>query len=104
MVPEAGRHDTPSIAFLAGIADHDPTAALRSLSCPILAVFGAEDLLVPVGESARVVATILRDAGHDDHEIVVFPGADHNLRFGTARAPGFDELVVTWLQRWLCHR
>ncbi|MEV2242200.1 alpha/beta fold hydrolase [Micromonospora sp. NPDC049891] len=94
----------PSIAFLAGIADHDPTTALRSLTCPLLAIYGAEDLLVPVRESARVVATILREAGHDDHEIVVFPGADHNLRVGTARAPGFDELVVTWLHRRLYHR
>ncbi|MBQ1051631.1 alpha/beta fold hydrolase [Micromonospora sp. C51] len=93
-----------SIAFLVGIADHDPAVALRSLTCPMLAIYGAEDLLVPVPESARAVATVLRDAGHDDHEIVVFPGADHNIRVRTARAPGFDELIVTWLQHRLCHR
>ncbi|MCZ7418547.1 alpha/beta fold hydrolase [Verrucosispora sp. WMMA2121] len=93
-----------SIAFLAGIADHDPAVALRSLTCPMLAVYGAEDLLVPVWESARTVATVLREAGHQDHEIVVFPGADHNIRVRAARAPGFDELIVTWLQRRLCSR
>jgi hypothetical protein len=47
---------------------------------------------------------------------VVFPGADHNIRIFSGeglpqvrygrympgeRAPGFDELVVTWLQRRL---
>ncbi|GIJ80564.1 alpha/beta hydrolase family protein [Micromonospora phaseoli] len=92
-----------SIAFLAGIADHDPTAALTELTCPLLAIFGADDLLVPVPASVRAITSILREAGHTDHEIVVFPGADHNIRTyaGAARAPGFDELVVTWLQRRL---
>ncbi|MEU8296270.1 alpha/beta fold hydrolase [Micromonospora sp. NPDC048909] len=100
-----------SIAFLAGIADYDPAPALGALRCPLLAIFGADDLLVPVRESVRVIAGTLRAAQHD---IVVFPHADHNIRIyageGQAqvsnghytpgvRAPGFDELVVTWLQR-----
>ncbi|MEV6812385.1 alpha/beta fold hydrolase [Micromonospora sp. NPDC051296] len=103
-----------SIAFLAGIADHDPARALTALRCPLLAIFGADDLLVPVDDSVRAISGILRDAGHHDHEIVVFPRADHNIRVyageGPAqmsnghytpgvRAPGFDELLVTWLQR-----
>ncbi|MDG4794747.1 alpha/beta fold hydrolase [Micromonospora sp. WMMD1082] len=105
-----------SIAFLAGIADHDPTQALAALRCPLLAVFGADDVLVPVAESVRAITGILRDAGHGDHQIVVFPHADHGIRVpagdGPAtlshgrytagvRAPGFDEMLVTWLQRRL---
>ena len=102
-----------SIAFIAGIADHDPTQALATLRCPLLAVFGADDLLVPVADSIRTIENIRRNA---DHEIVVFPHADHNIRIYTGtgpaqvrgggytpgiRAPGFDELIVTWLQRRL---
>lgn len=105
-----------SIGFLAGIADHDPAAALAALRCPFLAIFGADDLLVPVDESARVIAAALAEAGHHDHQIVVFPHADHNIRVFAGsgppqvkhghylpgeRAPGFDELIVTWLQRRL---
>ncbi|WP_176731596.1 alpha/beta hydrolase family protein [Micromonospora rhizosphaerae] len=105
-----------SIAFLAGIADYDPAPALAALSCPLLAIFGADDLLVPVEDSARAITNTLKKAHHTDHEIVVFPHADHNIRIycgeGTPRishghykpaerAPGFDELVVTWLQRRL---
>ena len=105
-----------SLAFQAGIAGHDPTDALAALRCPLLAIFGAHDVLVPVEDSVRAIADILRNSGHDDHEIVVFPRADHNIRVyvgeGPARvrnghhtpgvrAPGFDELLVTWLQRRL---
>lgn len=105
-----------SIAFLAGIADYDPAAALADLPCPLLAIFGADDLLVPVEASVRVITRTLKDAQHTDHQIVVFPHADHNIRIHTDqgpakishdhdapadRAPGFDELIVTWLQRRL---
>ncbi|SCG42739.1 alpha/beta hydrolase family protein [Micromonospora humi] len=90
-----------SIAFLAGIADHDPEPALATLRCPLLAIFGAEDVQVPVEASVRALDRILGGAGHPDHTIVVFPEADHGIRVRSVRAPGFDELVVTWLQRRL---
>jgi pimeloyl-ACP methyl ester carboxylesterase len=105
-----------SIAFFAGIAGYDPAGALAALTCPLLAVFGADDLLVPVEASVRAITTTLAESGHTDHQIVVFPDADHGIRVFTGdgaprvrdghyhpgdRAPGFDELVVTWLQRRL---
>lgn len=105
-----------SIAFQAGIADYDPASALARLTCPLLAIFGADDLLVPVAESARAIATTLDATGHDDHRVVVFPRADHTIRVYAGegpsqvrqgryapgkRAPGFHELIVTWLQRRL---
>jgi pimeloyl-ACP methyl ester carboxylesterase len=105
-----------SIAFLAGIADYDPITALAALPCPLLAIFGADDLLVPVEDSVRVITATLKSAHHIKHEIMVFPHADHNIRIYTGRgpakisrgqytpgerAPGFDELIVTWLQRHL---
>ncbi|WP_262285842.1 S9 family peptidase [Micromonospora sp. MA102] len=105
-----------SIAFIAGIADYDPAPALAALRCPLLAIFGADDLLVPVEASVRAISNTLKDARHADHAMVVFPCADHNIRVYTGkgpaqvkqgrytpaeRAPGFDELIVTWLQRRL---
>ncbi|AXH88600.1 hypothetical protein GA0070615_5398 [Micromonospora aurantiaca] len=105
-----------SIAFIAGIADYDPAPALAALRCPLLAIFGADDLLVPVEASVRAISNTLDDAGHADHTTVVFPDADHSIRVYTGegpaqvregrytpaeRAPGFDELVVTWLRRRL---
>lgn len=90
-----------SIAFLTGIADHDPQPALAVLRCPLLAIFGADDVQVPVEASVRALDRILGGTRHRDHTIMVFPGADHGIRVGGARAPGFDELVVTWLRHRL---
>ncbi|WP_431880274.1 alpha/beta hydrolase family protein [Micromonospora marina] len=105
-----------SIAFIAGIADYDPATALAALHCPLLAIFGADDLLVPVEASVRAISSTLDEVGHADHTTVVFPGADHSIRVYTGegppqvregrytpaeRAPGFDELIVTWLRRRL---
>ena len=105
-----------TIGFLALIADYDPIPALDKLRCPLLAIFGADDLLVPVEESIRAIATSLARSGHRDHQIVVFPHADHSVRIYTGHgsprvedghyepgepAPGYPELVVTWLQRHL---
>ncbi|MFI2713739.1 alpha/beta hydrolase family protein [Micromonospora sp. NPDC018662] len=85
-----------SIRFLAGIADHDPQPALAALRCPLLAIFGADDVQVPVDASVRALDRILAD-----HTVVVFPDADHGIRVRGVRAPGSDELVVTWLRRRL---
>lgn len=116
---EAPWHDAPWYRMLAGTTPaeiafvlrnlaYDPAAALAALSCPLLAIFGADDLFVPLDASVEAVA-----AAKPDAEIVVFPDADHNIRVyaGTGapqvvdgryrpgvRAPGFDELVVTWLR------
>jgi uncharacterized protein len=105
-----------TIGFLALIADYDPVPALAKLECPLLAIFGADDLLVPVEDSIRAITTTLTRSGHRDHQIVVFPRADHSIRVYTGHepprvqdghyepgqaAPGYPELVVTWLQRHL---
>ena len=36
------------LEFFAGIADYDPVPVLERLRCPILAIFGEDDVLVPV--------------------------------------------------------
>jgi pimeloyl-ACP methyl ester carboxylesterase len=105
-----------SIAFLAGIAGYDPVPALTRLTCPLLAIFGADDLLVHVDDSVDIIATTLAAAGHEDHQVVVFPHADHGIRVFTGEgrprvshghympgqpAPGYAELVVTWLRHRL---
>lgn len=102
------------IAFLARIADYDPGPVLGSLRCPVLALYGADDILVPVEESMRRMRDVMRRSGNPDHHIVVVPHADHGLRIYTGPgeprmeyglyspgelAPGVLELIVTWLDR-----
>lgn len=67
------------------ILDHDPRPALERIRCPILALFGAEDRLVPVERSVE----IYREAGQDV-TVHVFPDPDHRCQVGDppAMAPG----------------
>ncbi|MDQ3552838.1 MAG: alpha/beta hydrolase [Chloroflexota bacterium] len=98
-----GAPGSPDLAFLAGIIDHDPVPVLQAIRCPLLAVFGEEDALVPVGRSIEALEAALTMSGHADHRIAVFPGADHGLRVagpdGRVHVPGFIELVIAWLAR-----
>lgn len=49
---------------------------------------GAEDQLVPPGESVRMAATLERLGV--EHELVIVPGAEH----GFDNLPGFDPSVA----------
>lgn len=98
-----GAPGSPDLAFLGRIIDYDPVPVLQAIRCPLLAVFGEEDALVPIGRSIEALETALRTSGHVDHQIAVFPGADHGLRVtgpaGRTHVPGFIELVIAWLAR-----
>jgi uncharacterized protein len=67
------------LSFLAGVLDFDPVRALRSVTSPVLALFGAADQLVPVADSVANFAMALPQLPGDPHGIAVFPGADHGL-------------------------
>ena len=98
--------DQPApLTFLARNLDFDPLPVLQRVQCPVLALFGAEDTIVPVAESVAAVAAHLR-AGDACPGIGVFPGANHGLftadpEPGIARtdqlAPGFLPMVAGFL-------
>ncbi|WP_203997813.1 alpha/beta hydrolase family protein [Virgisporangium aurantiacum] len=67
--------DPATMRFLAGILAFDPVRYMPDVTCPVLALFGAADPLVPVPESVVAFATHLRETPG----IAVFPGADHGL-------------------------
>jgi pimeloyl-ACP methyl ester carboxylesterase len=80
--------------------DHDPRSALERLVCPLLAVFGGDDLVVPVAESIA----IFRDAreGHPgDLDIETFPGADHRVQIGDPPTldPAYEPMLGDWIIR-----
>jgi hypothetical protein len=68
--------DQPAaLAYLARLLDFEPAEVLPRVDCPVLALFGAEDSLVPVPASvAAYAAGLPRLTG-----LAVFPGADHGL-------------------------
>jgi uncharacterized protein len=72
--------DNPvALGFLARILDFDPLPVLDQVRCPVLALFGGADTLVPAAASVAAFATHLRDGADGKHGLAVFPGADHGL-------------------------
>lgn len=83
------------------IWDYDPVPALREVHCPVLAIFGELDPLVPPKQSADICKTALTEAGNHDVVIKIFPHADHSItdpRTG-ALLPGYVTLERNWLLR-----
>jgi pimeloyl-ACP methyl ester carboxylesterase len=65
--------------FLRRIFDYDPRPALERVQVPALALFGANDALVPVEESVAVYREAVRP---QLLTIMVFAGADHRVQVG----------------------
>jgi dienelactone hydrolase len=94
-------------------ADYDPVPAWEHVHQPVLALWGDDDEEVPIAESARDIQGALERGGDTRVTIRFFPGASHGLRVAdgggfeggsllraprvTALAPGYPELVTTWV-------
>lgn len=91
-------YDSPTILrFLRGILDFDPTAVMPRVRCPVLALFGAADSLVPLPASVGAFAGHL--PADPRHGLAVFPGANHGL-FVADPEPGVprrDQLAPAYL-------
>lgn len=94
-------------------ARQDPVANLARVRCPVLIVQGELDFQVSAERDAPLLQAALDDAGHEDHELVVFDGLDHLFK----RAPGeesrfsdyftdrdVDEAFLARLESWLVER
>lgn len=89
--------------------DYDPMPVLQSLTCPILALFGERDTLVPVATNKALMEHAL--SGNPDHTIVVLPSANHSSLVaetgGTTEIPQLTHFVTeyfTIMADWLGKR
>jgi alpha/beta superfamily hydrolase len=89
-----------------------PLKGFMSLSCPILAVWGGSDNLVPFSQNSAFLLRILEEYGHSDYTVKLFPQANHiyqpavnDLPDGTA-SPGkrFVRDFPDFLFRWITVR
>ena len=96
--------------------DHVPD--LGCLKCPILSIWGENDLLVPPNSSADKYNEVMRNMGNIKARIEIIPDADHTLTYNTTGrrqetierrnnyrdqpelifARGYVELMVNWLK------
>ena len=80
---------------------YEPAEALAEVRCPLLAIFGELDPLLPALESAATYGKALRAAGNRDATIVVFPQGNHRIRVAETGdfVPGYLDLLADWTAR-----
>jgi uncharacterized protein len=82
--------------------DHDPIPDALRLRCPHLAIFGADDEMVPVADSITLFTAAACHRDRDSRAtltVEVFPGADHRVQThdGTRLAPGYLDALTRWI-------
>ena len=76
-----------------------PASALARIGCPLLAVFGEQDDLVPIQESIDVYHDALKH--NPDVSIHVVPDANHRIMTGhpPRLADGYLDMLTSWLDQ-----
>lgn len=83
---------------LAAWADYDPADDLARLTTPTLAIFGADDPLVPVQASVERYESTAALTGRPQRTRV-FPDANHRLQTAGGFAPGYLAQLADWCKR-----
>jgi len=89
---------------------HDPRKTIAQVKCPVLILQGGKDISVTVSD-AELLAAALKQAGHTDYELKIFPQLDHlfmpvkgekNIEVyqDTTRkfGPGFLNTLLCWMR------
>lgn len=103
-----GRGPFTSVEQLRWDWDHilsfDPLPALAKVRCPVLGLFGEQDILTPAARTSENMRRVLTQAGHEDFTLEVIPRAGHSLSErpeGKRMAPGVFETLRSWLKAHL---
>lgn len=72
----------------------DPRSYFEHVTCPILALFGEDDVNVPVTRTVELLRQYMVAAGNDGLTIVTFPDAGHSLN---DFMPAYWEALCAWL-------
>lgn len=75
---------------------NDPRQYLTQVRCPVLAFFGADDVLQPTQKSAALYEEYLTAAGNKNFKIVVIPGVGHEITLGLS---AYREELSSWLKQ-----
>lgn len=107
--PPAGppKKDNPYYTFWRRILDYDPLPVLRSVKCPVLAIYGGLDPNVRAVDNAPLMEGALRQAGNRHSKVIVYPAGDHVMleaqtwsphEMPTRKrfVPGYFDAVTEW--------
>jgi len=92
--------------------DYDPSIALANVTCPVLMLFGSNDLQVPPAQNEKPMTDALTKAGNNDFTVKIIPKANHLFQESVTGSPteyttlkkefipGFLDTITEWvLQR-----
>jgi pimeloyl-ACP methyl ester carboxylesterase len=65
---------------------HDPRATLRSVKCPVLAIFCENDLFVPPAAHLAATEAAVRAGGNARSAVIELPGLNHMFQTATTEA------------------
>jgi uncharacterized protein len=86
-------------------AHYDARAVLERVRQPLLGVWGSHDLQTPPADNPPLFAQALRQGGNTHYTLRSFASADHaahqtpdgGITRGAALAPGYADLVTSWV-------
>ena len=87
--------------------NYDPVPALERVTCPMLAIWGDKDVIVPVEKSVTVFDESLKRAENEDYTLKVFPNLDHGLQPPPAERRSDEEYDTRFLEtiaNWILER
>jgi len=88
--------------------DDHPVSLLKKVTCPVLAVYGESDSLVPPADNKALVEKGLREGGNKDYTIKMFPKGEHGLwqveASGAAGAKTYVSGYLETMTEWLIKR
>lgn len=84
--------------------DYDPILMLEKVRVPVLAVWGGDDVLVPVAESRAAIEAAFTRGGNRNVTCRVYAGADHSIQteswlHGRRPEPSYMDLLSEWIQK-----
>ncbi len=97
------------IPWMKFFIQYDPIIALGKVKCPVLMIFGENDLQVPPKQNKEIMENALKESGNKDYMSVLIPKANHLFQSATTGspeeygklpkefAPGFLETMSGWI-------
>ena len=89
-----------------GFSSFDPLPYWKKFKGPVLAIFGADDKIVPPDKSYDLIEAALKKGGNEQYVFKIFPKADHEIRIRISEDPpvsfvaaGFNELISEWIKK-----
>ncbi len=88
---------------------YDPATSLEKVSCPVLAINGANDLQVDAEQNLPAIEKALKKGGNKNYEIKSLPNMNHLFQSSTTGAPAeygklketFSPIALNTISNWL---